>query len=308
MRPIPGKLRRALLRKGLQQERLARLKIGRSRVRKLLRGIERGELRVLASKEQRAWGKYDQDLEGMGHVVGHILETGRDVAGKRSRRGRGETEAMWATAPYAVGKCVWCHERSDHEHAVRCSEWRPEVRQAEEQAAAAMLGHGGVGRIWGWVGEGPSWRSERGWAVEDGEWTEGSLGEELGGHGRLDAAEWGALGKGAYAEERRVKVAAELMQATAAHMCEGSEHRNEGGKTARQRGAQMARAACLVPSLWKTTGTQQDRALRLLVEWATLERVRPYPIEVVGSEQEKGSVEEEPEWQRKHLRMRVQAG
>ena len=138
MLPITGRLRRALLRRGLQRERLTRLMEGKSRVRELVRGIEGGTLRVLASKEQRSWGKYDHDVEGVGHVVGHLLETGRDVAGKRSRRGRGEVEAMWATAPYAVGRCVWCAEKSGHEHAVRCSEWRPEVRQAEVRAAEAI--------------------------------------------------------------------------------------------------------------------------------------------------------------------------
>ena len=104
MLPITGRLRRALLRRGLQRERLTRLMEGKSRVRELVRGIEGGTLRVLASKEQRSWGKYDHDVEGVGHVVGHLLETGRDVAGKRSRRGRGEVEAMWATVRMVRGE------------------------------------------------------------------------------------------------------------------------------------------------------------------------------------------------------------
>ena len=54
-------------------------------------------------------------------------------------------------------------------------------------------------------------------------------------------------------------------------------------------GEQMARAACLVPSLWRATRDQQERGLRTLTEWAALEKHRPYPIEVVGQERASGS-------------------
>ena len=71
-------------------------------------------------------------------------------------------------------------------------------------------------------------------------------------------------------------------------------------------GEQMARAACLVPSLWQAPKEPcEQKGLETLCEWARLERRRPYPIEVVGRESGKGSVEEQAEWQRRRLRVRV---
>ena len=61
LRPLTSKLRRSLMRYGLQRERLQRLRIGNTRVRRLVEGIANGDLRVLASKEQASWGKQDAD-------------------------------------------------------------------------------------------------------------------------------------------------------------------------------------------------------------------------------------------------------
>ena len=51
----------------------------------------------------------------------------------------------------------------------------------------------------------------------------------------------------------------------------------------RQRAEDMARASCLVPSLMATPVEEQaTAALRILVEWATLETKRPYPLDTIG--------------------------
>ena len=133
-RPVTSSMRRALLRRGLQRERLGLVKAGRTRVRALVEGIEEGKLRVLASKEQASWGRHESEPDAVGHILGYALETGRDVAGRRTRCGRGQRAAVGATAPWAQGQCVWCglDDGRDYPlHAIHCSEWRHEVRQAE---------------------------------------------------------------------------------------------------------------------------------------------------------------------------------
>ena len=101
------------MRYGLQRERLQRLRIGNTRVRRLVEGIANGDLRVLASKEQASWGKQDAEPWTVGSVLGVVLDAARDVTGGATRRGRSQRETMLATAAEAAGECVWCGDDDD---------------------------------------------------------------------------------------------------------------------------------------------------------------------------------------------------
>ena len=105
------------------------------------------------------------------------------------------------------------------QHGWGASEWRHEVRQAEVEAAAGMLYEGRVGRVWGWAGEAPSWKTGRGWREEPVA-AEGTVAEGLAYMAALPAEEWGPKNKQG---RRGLWLPNGLMEATLAHMRDGAE-------------------------------------------------------------------------------------
>ena len=157
-----------------------------------------------------------------------------------------------------------------------------EVAEAEmEGVLRAAFTHGKVGKAFGHVkGQAASWHGVRGREESEvGESEQHRTGGVLSRQGRLEASEWGkeqTCRQTSRVLGEFVQLPAGLMMATAAAM---------GGKmVGDQKGLaeDMARAACMVPSMMAVSASRQKAALRLLVGWATLESKRPYPLDVLG--------------------------
>jgi len=187
-----------------------------------------------------------------------------------------------------------------------CDKFKQEVVEAELDDCRAAATQGKVGEIFGLVkGKGPSWHGPRGWeasAVSEHDAQSTLLGRE----GRLEAGGWGKteLHRQTFKELGEfVRLPAGLVVATVAAMW--GHWQTSTVAAERQIAEEMAKAACMVPSLFAFTMEQQATALHLLVEWATLETRRPYPLETVGRGVGRDRSTTTAAWRKRKVRVRV---
>jgi hypothetical protein len=187
-----------------------------------------------------------------------------------------------------------------------CDKFKQEVVEAELDDCRAAATQGKVGEIFGLVkGKGPSWHGPRGWeasAVSEHDAQSTLLGRE----GRLEAGGWGKteLHRQTFEELGEfVRLPAGLVVATVAAMW--GHWQTSTVAAERQIAEEMAKAACMVPSLFAFTMEQQAKALHLLVEWATLETRRPYPLETVGRGVGRDRSTTTAAWRKRKVRVRV---
>jgi hypothetical protein len=99
----------------------------------------------------------------------------------------------------------------------------------------------------------------------------------------LEATGWGrdeVQSSTGIATGQFVQLPAELLTATIAAM--GGRQEADDADEERQTAEDMAQAACLVPSLMAAKQEEMATWLHVLVEWATLETKRPYPLDTIG--------------------------
>jgi hypothetical protein len=303
--PVTSDMRRSVLRYGLQRERLSKFAKSSKRAKALVQGIKSGEMKVIRGKDKAAWGVNMQHPTELATVIAGLLELGFDMAPIGTACGRSYRRAVQPTSCGDDVRCGMCSKEVKSRHVMRCHKFKAGVAEAEmEGVLRAAFTHGKVGKAFGHVkGQAASWHGVRGREESEvGEREQHRTGGVLSRQGRLEASEWGkeqTCRQTSRVLGEFVQLPAGLMMATAAAM---------GGKmVGDQKGLaeDMARAACMVPSMMAVSTSRQRRALRLLVGWATLESKRPYPLDVLGWGTGRTQMTTTSAWRKRKVRVRV---